>query len=90
MSAYTDSLALAHEASDPALVAALAVEGFRFATVLVVRFLDTNESARAGSTASTRNLGTSSRPSTETRRATRPDLHAYAVEHFGADCALIY
>lgn len=46
MSAEADGLVREHLALSPGLEAALHAEGFAMRAVLVVRFLDTNESAR--------------------------------------------
>lgn len=89
MSAYGRQFVAEREAAEPGLVAALAAEGFRLDYVLVVRFLDTNESAR-WFRRQHEELGYIVTPMDGDVPRDRDDLHAYAVGEFGADCALIY
>jgi hypothetical protein len=89
MSEYSRQIVREREAAEPALVAALAAEGFRLDSVLVVRFLDTNEGAR-WFYRQHEELGYIVTPFDGCVPRDRQDLHAYAVREFGADCALIY
>lgn len=89
MSEYSQSLVREREASDPGLVAALAAEGFKLDAVLVVRFLDANESSR-WFRRQHEEIGYIVTPFDGNVPRDRADLHAYAVREFGADCALIY